>query len=282
MVRHVLGFLLGCLLISCCVSGQAAPPMVVDDAKLYSQSEIEQMEKMISEIRETYQMDAAVWTTYSIPDSHGDDSVTVAWADRYYEEQGYGLGSDRAGVVFVLDMTNRYNYLSDAGTMADYLTDHRIEELLSAADDDLELGFYGDAMIAQLRKLTRFLKEGIEEGQFRYDAETGERLTGLYNRLTGSELFLAVSAGLGTALCFYLLVMSRYHLRGSTYRYDRSNMKVKLVRDDEQFLREKVTRIRNASSSGGPSRGGGRGGGLGSGMHRSSGGMSHGGGGHHF
>ena len=53
MVRHVLGFLLGCLLISCCVSGQAAPPMVVDDAKLYSQSEIEQMEKMI-ENREVY------------------------------------------------------------------------------------------------------------------------------------------------------------------------------------------------------------------------------------
>ena len=40
------------------------------------------------------------------------------------------------------------------------------------------------------------MTEGIEEGSFRYDAETGERLSGLYNKLTTGEFIFSVGAGL--------------------------------------------------------------------------------------
>ena len=188
-----------------------------------------------------------------VPHSGGDDRVTVDYADTYYENNGYGLGEDRAGVLMILDMTNRYNYLSTAGTMADYLNDHRIEEMLSSADDALYNGEYGRAMIAELTTLNQFLREGIEEGSFRYDAETGERLTGIYNKLTKSELFFAVICGASAALIMYLVVMRMYLLKGKTYHYSlgKENVRVNMEVDDEQFIRERVTRVPIVRSSGG-------------------------------
>ena len=178
-------------------------------------------------------------------------------------------------------MTNRYNYLSTAGTMADYLNDDRIGDILSSADDYLYSGRYGTAMLSQLTMLQRFLKAGIEEGSFRYDAATGERLSGIYNRLTQTELLISILGGAAVALGMYLIVSATYRLAGKTYRYplDERNVHVDMLRDDEQFIRERVTRVPIPRASGG---GGGHGGGGGSGMHTSSGGMSHGGGGHHF
>ena len=284
MVRKSVCLLLLSLFVSLLALPAAADhAWVIDDASLYSQSEIEQMETMIHQMVDQYKMDIGVLTTYDVPHSGGDDRVTVDYADTYYENNGYGLGEDRAGVLMILDMTNRYNYLSTAGTMADYLNDHRIEEMLSSADDALYNGEYGRAMIAELTTLNQFLREGIEEGSFRYDVETGERLTGIYNKLTKSELFFAVICGASAALIMYLVVMRMYLLKGKTYHYSlgKENVRVNMQVDDEQFIRERVTRVPIVRSSGGGGGHGG-GGGRGSGMHMSSGGMSHGGGGHHF
>ena len=281
MVRRCLPLMLALLLVLAAPAA-LAHSLVTDDAGLYTPEETEEMEGLISELIDRFQMDIGVLTTRDVPYASGDDSVTVAWADAYYEDNGFGLGEDRAGVLFILDMTNRYNYLSTAGTMADYLNDHRIEEILESADEALYSGDYGEAMLSQLRVLGKFLRAGIEEGSFRYDEQTGQRLTGLYNRLTLSEGLLAAGGGIALGLFIALCVSSSYLLKGKTYRYhlNDDNVHVRFTRDEETFLRERVTRTDISSGSG--SRGGGGGGGRGSGMHTSSGGMSHGGGGHHF
>lgn len=275
------GILLGMVLSLIALGACAEHEWVIDDASLYSQSEISQMEALIGQMVETYQMDIGVLTTYEVRNSYGNDSVTVDYADTFYENNGYGIGDDRAGVLFIVDMTNRYNYLSTAGTMADYLTDHRIEELLSSADDYLYNGEYGKGMIAQLTKLRQFLRKGIEEGSFRYDTETGQRLSGIYNKLTTAELMVALLCGAAAALAMFLIVSRTYLLKGKTYHYSlgNENVHVNMEKDDEQFIREHVMRTPIPRATGG-GRGGG--GGRGSGMHMSSGGMHHGGGGHHF
>ncbi len=280
--------LLALLLVLCVAVGcaSAAPASVIDDAGLYTASEIAQMERLIRQVQETYQMDAVVLTTYDVPYSRGDDSVTVRWADAFYENNGYGLGQDRAGVLFILDMTNRYNYMSTAGVMIDYLTDSRIDGILDEASSYLSSGRYGSAMIAQLEKLLTYLRSGIEEGSFRYDEVTGERLTGLYNKLTTAELGFSLIAGLIVAFIFYSGVSAVYHKTAGTYEY-KGNSKHNMVKDEKIFLRS--TRHTSRIPTGGGGGGGGRSGGFGgfggsggSGVHTSSGGMSHGGGGRHF
>ena len=280
MVRRWLAVACTLFLVAILPLASADHLLVEDDAGLYTPAEIRQMEELIEEMRVKYQMDIGVLTTYAVPS--GPDSVTVAYADAWYEDQGFGMGEDRAGVLFLLDMTNRFNYLSTAGTMADYLNDHRIEELLSSADEDLRAGRYGNAMLSQLNKLKSFLRAGIEEGSFRYDVRTGQRLTGLYNKLTLFEFLAALVCAFTAGGALFAKVLSRYTLRGKTYRYSLGleNVQLDLQQDEAQFLREHVTRTRIPDGDGGG--GGGGGGGRGSGMHTSSGGMSHGGGGHHF
>lgn len=280
MVKR-LGCLFFCLvMVGGCALALAEQPMVVDDAGLFTVEEVQRLEQLIQGIRTTYQMDAVVLTTRDTPRT-SDDSVLVDYADRYYEDHGYGLGEDRAGVLLMIDMNNRYFYLSTAGVMIDYLSDARIERILDDAFDAMENGTYGDAAEAALERVRKYLYSGIAEGSFRYDEATGQRLTGLYNRLTTTEALVALLAGAGVAAVLIASVIGRYSLAGSTYRYDRAALTSRKLRVDEaHFLRQSVTRVRRAPPPSSSDHGGGSSGG--SGVHTSSGGMSHGGGGRHF
>ncbi|MGN1021702.1 MAG: TPM domain-containing protein [Aristaeellaceae bacterium] len=250
-----------------------AGEMVVDDAGLFTQAEIRQMEEIITRIRDTYQMDAVVVTSTAPGYNDSQD-----FADLYYERGGYGLGDDKAGLLYLIDMRNRVPCISTSGVMIDYITDSRLNELFDCSYDQLAAGQYGQSAIALLSRLETFLRKGRQEGSFRYDAQTGRRISGIYNALTGTEALVAALAGLAVAAALYLAVTSRYSLKGGAYRYDLAgNTSCRLTRDDETFLRQNVIRTRNAP----PPQGGGHGGGHpggGSGVHTSSSGGSHGGG----
>ncbi len=250
-----------------------AAPAVVDNAGLFKDQEIQQMEAIIADIRDTYQMDAVVLTSRSV---YGD---TQDYADLYYERHGYGLGEDDAGLLYLIDMSHRVPCISTSGVMIDYITDRRLNNLFDSSYDDLKAGSYGKAALTVLERLRDFLRQGRQEGSFRYDAETGRRLTGLYNALTVNEMLLGAAVAVAVAAVMYMTILRRYNLKGGKYRFSsdvdsRRDLKV----DDEVFLREDVVRVRNPDPSDGGGKGGGGGGGLGSSVHTSSSGGTHGGG----
>ena len=269
MMKRMLCLAAVLLLLPCLAM---AGEMVVDDAGLFTQAEIRQMEEIITRIRDTYQMDVAVVTSTAPGYNDSQD-----FADLYYERNGYGLGDDKAGLLYLIDMRNRVPCISTSGVMIDYITDSRLNELFDCSYDLLAGGQYGQSTITLLTRLESFLRKGRQEGSFRYDAETGERLSGLYNALTGGETLVAALAGLAVAAVLYMAVTSRYNLKGGAYRYDLAgNTSCQLTRDDETFLRQNVVRTRNTP----PPQGGGGGGSSGSGsrVHTSSSGGVHGGG----
>ncbi len=273
MVRRLkAGAALAVLTLLLPVLALASQRRVIDEAGLFTASEIQRMEAVIERIQDTYQMDVVVLTSF---DPRYND--TQDFADLYYERGGYGIGEDQAGLLYLIDMNNRVPCVSTTGTMADYITDHRLEELFDCSYDELAAGEYGASTLTLLDRLERYLREGREEGSFRYDAETGRRLSGVYNKLTSGETVLAAFAGLAAALILWGSVVSRYTLKGGAYNYSTADhVRRELTVDSEQFLRQTVTRHRTPppSSSG---SGGGHGG-LGSAMHTSSSGGSHGGG----
>lgn len=279
MVKKLICLLAALLLLLLTTATALAAPCVVDDAGLFSESRIAEMERAISRIRDKYQVDVVILTTKDTPRT-SNDAVLVDWADRYFEDHGYGLGDDRSGVLYMIDMNNRYTHISTAGVMIDYLSKGRIEKMLDDAGDYLSDRNYGGAALAIINRMERFMKEGIEEGHFRFDEATGKRISGIYNKLTGGELLLALAAGLLVLGAFCTSVKGTYSLSGSTYHYDlAANSYAELTRDNEQYLRQHVSRVpKNTGSSGGSSSGSSRS----SGVHVSSGGMSHGGGGRHF
>lgn len=247
--------------------------MVVDDANLFTPDEVQKIESVIQRIRDQYQMDAVVVTSYDVGYNDSQD-----FADLYYERGGYGLGEDQAGLLYLIDMRNRVPCISTSGVMIDYITDNRLEELFDCSYNELTWGAYGDSALALLRRLESFLEEGRLEGSFRYDAQTGRRLSGLYNALTGGEMALAALAGILVAVVMALAVSAGYNMKGGSFRCEQAvDASRHLTRDDEVFLRQNVVRTRNVQvqSSGG---GTGRSGGMGSSVHRSSSGGFHGGG----
>ena len=268
-MKRLLALIAALLLLPCMA---LASSRVIDDAGLFSESEIAQMEELIASMREAYQMDVVVLTS---EDAGYKDSQD--FADLYYENHGYGIGDDDAGLLYLIDMRNRVPCISTTGTMADYITDSRLEELFDCSYDQLKAGQYGQSTLTLLRKLESFLRAGRQEGSFRYDRETGKRLSGVYNPLTGGETLAALAAGLAVAFILYKSITARYSLKGGTYRYNlAANGSCRLTRNDETFLRQSVSVVRHDTNPGGG--GGHSGGGGGSAMHTSSSGTSHGGG----
>ena len=265
-----------------------ADEQVIDNANLFSTSEVSRMNEIIARVEKEHQVDLVVLSTYAVPDDYSESMWRVRdYADDFYDNGGYGMGEDFSGMLILLDMNNRVMWLSTGGVMIDYITDSREEDILDAAYTYLSSGRYGEAMIAALNRTETYMNKGRTEGAFRYDEVTGKRLSGVYNALTSGETLLAAIAGGAVALVIWLSVHGSYNLHGSTYSYDRSaNTSVTLTRDDETFVRQFSRRTpRNTGGHGGPGGPGGHGGGRpsgGSGVHRSSGGRSHGGGGRRF
>ena len=137
---------------------------VFDDAGLFTGAEEAALQTRIDAMREKWQIDAVIVTSYAVPDNRSSSSEekTMAWADDYYDQGGFGLGEDRAGFLYLIDMHNRVSYISTGGVMIDYVSDRRKEWLLSNADEFLGEGEYGKAAMAVLQSAEKMMQDGIE------------------------------------------------------------------------------------------------------------------------
>ncbi len=279
MVKKLLPILLALLLLPAIA---LADDQVIDKAGVFMSSEIWEMQEIIARIEEKHQVDMIVLTANDVPDDYSESMWKIRdYADTFYENGGYGMGPDFSGMLILLDMNNRAMWLSTGGMMIDYITDSREEDILDSAYQYLSWNGYGDGVIAALSRVEKLMDYGRREGSFRYDEATGQRLSGYYNVLTSDELILAGIAGGAAAIVLLLGVKGSYDLKGSTYSYDRAaNSSIVMTRDEETFIRQFSTRTVRSTPSHGGSGGAGRSGG--SGVHRSSSGRSHGGGGRRF
>lgn len=264
----------------------SAPPderQVVDDANALFPGEEAMIAEVIDRIERDHQVDVVVLVTNDAPMDYTDELYYVQnFADDWYERGGYGLGPDHSGMLYLIDLKNRVQYISTEGVMIDYISDYREGLIFDAAEYDLMNGEWGGAALAAMEQTARLMDQGRENGSFRYDEVTGQRLSGYHNALLGHEILIAVGGGAAVAAIFIGVVAGAYGLKGGTYKYDlAANSDCSITRDDEQYLRESVSRIARGSSSHGGGGGSRRRSG-GSGVHRSSSGRSHGGGGRRF
>lgn len=278
---------LGAALLLCCLCLITACadslPMVADYAGLFTQEEITQMESLIGELRQTYGMDGVVLTERL---STMNDTALQDYADRTYEDSGYGLGSERNGFLILIDMGNRAVCVSTTGKLDYYMTYTRRDQLLDKAYGYLSNGQYGKAAVNLLKDMRTILRQGVREGTRLVDERTGLTVGEAWRELTPTEFMIAIGGGALVALILIMCVVRRYGLYSSTYRFNQSTQSaMNMDVNHERFIRETVRRIpRNTGS--GPSGGhGGHPGGHGghsAPVHHSSSGMRHGGGVRHF
>lgn len=264
---------------------------VFDLAELLTEDEEAALQSRINELVAKDGQDMGIVTV-------DDESVasTQEFADGFYEDSGMGIGENRTGVLFCLDMYNREAYISTAGDMIDIIDDQRLEEILDAQMEYLAEGDYMGAFSAALDQTNEFIEMGVADNHTAIDAETGEELEpseygSTYTPKkpkTPAERAAGAAAlgGIGGLTGLFAGLIAKGSIRRSyakkylPSKYDwRTNSKLDLRVNDSKLVNKFVTTRVIPRNNNTPRSGGG---GSVSSVHMSSGGMHHGGGGRSF
>lgn len=262
-------------------------PEASDDVRVYDLAGIlddsreKEFEKALGEYREQYRLDMAVVTT---DDAQGKS--TEEYADDFYGINGFGVGSDRDGILFLIDMDNRELTFSTAGKAIRIFTDERIEDMLDGVYEGASRGDYEASVDSFLADAARYCRAGIPGNQHSYDTETGEISVHKSIRWYEALIALGVSGFVAGAACLavkrqYAMEEDAGQLRNLNMAY-RSEARFVYNNQTDRLVNKFVTsRVIPRSTSGG-GRGGGHSTAGRSSTHTSSGGMTHGGGSRKF
>lgn len=268
------------------VSGQ---PRVFDQAGLFSETEIIQLEEKIAQCRKSTKMDVVIVSAYADGERSAEE-----YADDYYDYGGFGVGKKASGVLLLYYMDGPGQpggecYISTTGTMINMLTDERIESILDDVYGDLGNRDFAGATEHFLEDVKAYVKEGVESGQYTYDRDTGEIVR--YHSIRLYEVAIAmVIAGISAgSVC--LDIKKRYAMKQSSrevsnslqaYRADCAfHFSVAGDKMVNKYVRSVPVPRNTSSGSGGRGHSGSSSAGR-STIHTSSSGSSHGGGGRRF
>ncbi len=129
------------LLLSLTATVLADSPCLVDDADLLTDTEESIIVDELNEVSQKWNMDAVIVTVDSL-----QGSTPNAFADDYFDDNGYGAGSDRSGILLLISMEDRDWAISTSGNGIQVFTDagqeYLMDEvLLYLSDDDFYNGF---------------------------------------------------------------------------------------------------------------------------------------------
>lgn len=268
------------------VSGQ---PRVFDQAGLFSETEIIQLEEKIAQCRKSTKMDVVIVSAYADGERSAEE-----YADDYYDYGGFGAGKKASGVLLLYYMDGPGQpggecYISTAGTMINMLTDERIESILDDVYGDLGNRDFAGATEHFLEDVKSYVKEGVESGQYTYDRDTGEIVRYHSIRLYEVAIAMVIAGILAGSVC--LDIKKRYAMKQSSrevsnslqaYRADCAfHFSVAGDKMVNKYVRSVPIPRNTSSGSGGRGHSGSSSAGR-STIHTSSSGSSHGGGGRRF
>lgn len=138
-IGMILFTLLICLAMSFPVLAAGELPRLVDDADLLTNSEESELLELLNEISERQKVDVVVVTADTL-----NGKSPRAYADDFYDYNGYGFGADYDGILFLVSMEDRDAYIAACGYGSTAITDDAREYILDEAVPELSNGAYLD------------------------------------------------------------------------------------------------------------------------------------------
>ena len=273
------------LLFSTSLPVAASSPKIIDDAGLLTPEQVDLLEAKATALVDEYQMDVVIVTVWSL-----DGKSSEAYADDYFDYNGYGIGEEFSGILLLLSMEYRDWAISTCGETIYALTDYSIQSVFSQISSYLAADEYYNAFNCYLDALVPYFKSykagdpidgyaGEYSGPGIYTPGASDD-TVYYDELKytpnwyGKKILTALLAGTVVATIALGIMRSQMNTarqqRGATSYMNSGSYNLKIQRD--MFLYSNVRKVRRQESSSGGSRGGG------SSVHRSNSGRSHGGG----
>lgn len=278
MKRKLICLFLAVMLLSLTISAGADETLwrVIDNADLLDVAEESAHEETIRLLREQYAMDVVILTVHSL-----EGKTPQTYADTYYDENGYGCGEKKSGLLLLISMEERDWYISTCGEAIYALTDYGIQRL----GDELLSGFgisYDDGFRMFLNALPEYFEayqsgppiDGYADYSGDYYHGDQEEVVYYEEEFTPSILLsfligLAV-AGISIGVMRRGMNTKRFQRSAAGYMQDNSFC---MHQQQDLFLYSNVSKVRRQESK--PSGGS-------SSVHRSSSGSRHGGGGGKF
>lgn len=272
-MKRKLSVLFYALFLSVCltfpVSAAGSLPRLVDGADLLSDSDEELLLDKLDEISERQQVDIVVVTVDSL-----EGASSMAYADDFFDYNGYGFGSERDGILFLISMGERDWHISTRGYGITAVTDAGRDYMSEVFIDDLRSGDYAAAFTTFAELCDDFITQ----------ARTGEPYD-VDNLPKGSFEFVGhfvVTFGVGFIIALIATGIMKGKLKtvrgqSSADSYVEKDS-LQLTKENDLFLYRNVSRRERPRDTGSGSSG--RSGG--SSTHISSSGARHGGGGGKF
>ncbi len=231
-----------------------ATKKIYDYANLITKDEEEVLYNKVQEFINKYDMDMAIVTINSNP-----KSSSMAYADDFYDYNNFGKGTNKTGLLFLIDMQNRNMWISTTGDAINIYTDSRINTILDYTYDKISNEDYNGCAEQFIDKASYFANKGLTGGS---------KVVTVPKMICNSLIF----AGLVTIvfICIGLATHRKPKKKKEASNY--ITQPLKLSNKLDTFLDKHVSKVKieTSSSSGGSS------------THSGSSGTSHGGGGRSF
>ena len=265
-------------------------PKIVDKYDLLTSAQEKALEEKAQEITQNHKMDVVIVVVWSL-----NGKTAEEYADDYFDNNGYGIGSKHSGTLFLLSMEYRDWAISTCGDSIYALTDYGIELLFESCKGYLSKDQYYKAFDVYLNQLDGFYrayKEGNPiDGYHNRDVDDyiiyepnnsagtvhyrAKPTTWDMVRIIGISLVIGLVIG-GIVLFSLRATMNTFAPQSNATSYIPAGGFRFTVRKDTH-LYSNVSKVRRETSSSSSSGGYSRSRGGGSSIHRSSSGRSHGG-----
>lgn len=240
----------------------AASPVLVDEANYLTHDEGMEISSMLNNIRNTYNIDAAVVIVNSI----GGKTVEE-YADDYYDYNGYGMGADDDGILLLISKNPRKYHITTYAAGIKIFNDSALDYMAENIESHLRNEDYYGACGVFAEMAESFVDSYINGAEYEQYSEYIHTENAYAS--VGALIYV-----LPIALIFAIIMTVKAYRGMNTARTPAdANLYVKygsmhITKSNDIFLYSNVTKTKIESSSGGSG---------GSSTHRSSSGRTHGG-----
>ena len=249
----------GCMIPAFAVDTPLGYSLVEDGADLLTSEEESELLSKLETIQSEQNMDVVVVTVNSL-----EGKTATAYADDYFDYNGYGQNESHDGILFLISMSERKWAISTTGIGITYFTDAGLDYMTDRFMSDVSDGNYFDAFMEYASLAEKFIVHAKEDQPY----DLGHMPKHLNPVVTIIEI--VVCFGLALMYCFYEKKKLKTIVENNAAMDYIVQDKVNIHTHNDMFVNQIVTSHVIQSSSSGS-------GGGGSSTHVGSSGTSHGG-----
>jgi len=211
----------------------AHPSRLVDDADLLTAEEENQIRALLDEKSEDNAFDIVVVTVNSL-----EGESAEAYADDYFDYNGYGMGETYDGALFLISMDEREWHISTCGYGIAAISDNDLYEMEDEIVPYLSAGEYAQAFVNFAWLCDTYVKEAVEAGITMDDAESDG--IGVIAGILGSII-------VGFVLAFIPMLIMKSKMKSVAAKMEASDYMNRgsrtITRSQDRFLYHTINRV---------------------------------------